>query len=58
MARKYQVEVVYYSRYITEVLADDEGEALAKAKDEADDADPRQFARLGEHNSRILNVEE
>ena len=57
MAR-YKVECNYNASIIANVEANDEGEALDKARDYAEDADIRQFTIGGERESRILRTEE
>ena len=52
--RKYTIQMNYNASIIVEVLANDEGEALDKARDKAEDADIRQFTIGGENESRIL----
>lgn len=56
MAR-YKVECNYTASIIANVEANDEGEALDKARDYAEDADIRQFTIGGERESRILRTE-
>ena len=41
--KKYTIQLNYNASIIEEVHADDEGEALDKARDLAEDADIRQF---------------
>lgn len=40
-----------------DVMANDEGDALDKARDIAEDADPRQFTIHGEREAQILSSE-
>ena len=40
-----------------EVYAEDEGQALDKARDYAEDADTQQFSIFGEGNAEILSQE-
>ena len=54
---KYTVCITYNARYITEVVADNEGDALAKAREEAENADARQFSILEETNTNISEYE-
>ena len=49
---KYQVTLNYDARITLEVLANDEGEALDKARDIAEETDPRQFTICNERESR------
>lgn len=44
----------YDASIIVEVMADNEGEALDKARDKAEDADIKQFTICGERESQIL----
>lgn len=56
MAR-YTVELNYDAKITVEVFADNEGDALDRARDKAEDADIRQFTIANEGISRIINVE-
>lgn len=52
---KYTIELKYIAS-ITEVVdANDEGEALDKARDKAEDADLSDFTIIEERESRIVN---
>lgn len=51
---KYLVQLNYNASIEVSVEADDEGEALDKARDFAEEADIRQFSLCGENDSRIL----
>ena len=51
---KYTIQMNYNASIVVEVMANDEGEALNKARDKAEDADIRQFTIGGEDVSRIL----
>ena len=55
--RKYTIQMNYNASIIVEVLANDEGEALDKAKDKAENADIRQFTIGSENESRILRTD-
>ena len=55
--RKYTIQMNYNASIIVEVLANDEGEALNKARDKAEDADIRQFTIGSENESRILRTD-
>ena len=55
--RKYTIQMNYNASIIFEVLANDEGEALDKARDKAEDADIRQFTIGSENESRILRTD-
>ena len=55
--RKYAKQMNYNASIIVEVLANDEGEALDKARDKAEDADIRQFTIGSENESRILRTD-
>ena len=52
--RKYTIQMNYNASIIVDVLAEDEGEALDKARDKAEDADIRQFVIGSENESKIL----
>jgi hypothetical protein len=47
----------YNASIVVEVLANDEGEALDKARDRAEDADIRQFTIGSEGESKILRTD-
>lgn len=55
MAR-YKVECNYNASIIANVEANDEGEALDKARDYAEDADIRQFTIEDKRKSHILKT--
>jgi hypothetical protein len=55
MEKKYVIECNYNASIITEVMAEDEGEALDKARDFAEDADIRQFTIGSENETRIIS---
>lgn len=55
--RKYTIQMNYNASIIVEVLANDEGEALDKARDKAENADIRQFTIGSENESRILRTD-
>lgn len=55
--RKYTIQLNYNASIVTEVIANDEGEALSKARDMAEDADPKEFTIFGEGESQILRQE-
>lgn len=54
---KYTVQMNYNASIIVEVFAENEGEALDKARDKAEDADIRQFTIGSENESKILRTE-
>lgn len=54
---KYTIQMNYNASIVVEVYADDEGQALDKARDKAEDADIRQFTIGNENESRILRTE-
>ena len=54
---KYTIQMNYNASIVVEVLANDEGEALDKARDKAEDADIRQFTLGNEQESRILRTD-
>ena len=47
----------YNASIVVEVMADDEGQALDKARDRAEDADIRQFTIGSENESKILRTD-
>ena len=51
----YTIELKYISSIIQTVEANDEGEALGKARDKAEEADMSEFSIAEELESRILN---
>ena len=55
---KFVVQLNYNASIELSVDANDEGEALDKARDMAEDADIRQFTLCGENDSRILQRSE
>jgi hypothetical protein len=52
----YEVELNYTARIIQVVEAENEGEALDKARDLAEEADKNDFTICDERESRILNT--
>lgn len=52
----YTIELNYNARYIATVEANDEGEALEKARDLAEEADMKEYAITNEFESRILDT--
>ena len=54
---KYTIQMNYNASIVVEVMGNDEGEALDKARDKAEDADIRQFVIGSENESRILRTE-
>jgi len=54
---KYTIQMNYNASIVVEVIASDEGEALDKARDKAEDADIRQFILGSENESKILRTE-
>lgn len=51
--KKYQVCLHYDAQISVEVLAADEGEALAKAREMAESADAQEFNICGERNADV-----
>ena len=51
----FTIQMNYNASIIVEVVAENEGDALNKARDKAEDADIRQFTICGENESRILS---
>lgn len=56
MSHRYTIEIKYNATYTADVVAEDEGEALAKARLEAEEADSEQFSILGETATRVIDV--
>ena len=56
MANKYTVELKYLTACVFEVEANDEGEALTKARELAEMAPMSSFSIVEEEASQILNV--
>ena len=54
---KYTIQMNYNASIVVEVMAVDEGEALDKARDKAEDADIRQFTIGNEGESKILRTD-
>ena len=54
---KYTIQMNYNASIVVEVLANDEGEALDRARDKAEDADIRQFTIGSENESKILRTD-
>lgn len=54
---KYTIQMNYNASIVVEVMAEDEGEALDKARDKAEDADIRQFTLGNENPANILRTE-
>jgi hypothetical protein len=54
---KYTIQLNYNASFIAEVLADNEGDALDKARDMAEDADIKQFVISNENESKIIRVD-
>ncbi len=52
--KKYTIQLNYNASIVVEVNANDEGEALDKARDKAEDADIKQFTICGERESQII----
>lgn len=55
--RKYTIQCNYKASIVVDVMAEDEGQALDKARDRAEEADIRDFTINGEFESTILNQE-
>lgn len=51
---RYKVQLNYNASIVVEVDAKDEGEALDKARDKAEEADIKQFVIHGERESQIV----
>jgi len=51
---RYEIQMNYNATITLEVEAEDEGQALDKARDIAEDADIRQFSLGSEGESKIL----
>ena len=54
---KFKIQLNYNASYTTEVEAKDEGEALDKARNMAEEADLKEYVICGERESLILNRE-
>jgi hypothetical protein len=52
---KFRIQLNYNASYVTEVDAKDEGEALDKARNRAEEADVKEFVICGERESQILS---
>lgn len=52
----YTIQLNYNASIIVEVSANDEGEALGKAREIAEEADMEQFSLGEEKNTNIINV--
>lgn len=52
--RKYTIQMNYNASIIVDVMAEDEGQALDRARDKAEDADIREFTICNEGESKIL----
>jgi len=52
---KFRIQLNYNASYVTEVEAKDEGEALDKARNRAEEADVKEFVICGEGESQILS---
>ena len=53
---KYTVQMSYNATITLVVDADEEGEALDKARDIAEDADIRQFTICNENEAKIVDI--
>jgi hypothetical protein len=51
---KYKIQLNYNASIVVEVDAKDEGEALDKARNMAEEADIKQFTICGERESQIV----
>lgn len=51
---KYKIQLNFNASIIVDIDAKDEGEALDKARDIAEEADIKQFTICGERESQIL----
>ena len=54
---RYTIRMNYNASIIVEVEADEEGEALEKARTLAEDADIREFSICGEREAEIIQKE-
>lgn len=54
---KYTIQLNYIATIDVEVEAKDEGEALDRARDVAEDADMNEFVITSERESQVLSVE-
>jgi hypothetical protein len=52
---KFTIQCNFNASYTTEVDAKDEGEALEKARNKAEEADLKEFVICGERESQILS---
>jgi hypothetical protein len=50
----YSVQLNYYASIVVDVDANDEGEAYAKAREMAEEADAKEFSICGERESQII----
>lgn len=57
MVTKYTIQMNYNASMVVDVMANDEGEALDKARDIAEEADNRQFQINNEREALILHRE-
>ena len=57
MVTKYTLQMNYNASMVVDVMANDEGEALDKARDIAEEADNRQFQINNEREALILQRE-
>jgi hypothetical protein len=55
---KFVVQLTFNAVLDTVVEAEDEGEALDKARENAEKADIRQFYLFGEQNARVVHRED
>lgn len=51
----YTIQLNYSASFVAEVDAEDEGQALDKAREMAESADIRQYNIFGERETQILN---
>lgn len=54
---RYQVKLNYDASITIEVMANDEGDALDKARNIAEETDPRQFTICNERESRTTALD-
>lgn len=52
---RFKIQLNYNASYVTEVDAKDEGEAYEKARNNAEEADVKEFVICGERESQILS---
>ena len=53
----YTVEIAYNAKFIATVEANDEGEALHKAREVAEETDADEFILTEERDSKIISID-